>query len=66
VLFVEGMLVDNLPGLGRFAPGALGQSLSGLHPDTLLAPAVGAALLALYAIAAVAAGSVMTIRRDVV
>ena len=66
VLFVEGMLVDNVPGLGRFAPGALGQSLSGLRPDTLLAPSIGAALLALYALGALAAGSVMTIRRDVV
>ena len=66
VLFVEGILVDNAPSLGRFAPGALGQSLSGLHPGTLLAPANGAALLALYALGALATGSVMTIRRDVV
>ena len=66
VLFVEGMLVDNVPSLGRFGPGALGQSLSGLHPDTLLAPSISAALLALYALGALAAGSAMTIRRDVV
>lgn len=66
VLFVEGILVDNVPGLGRFGPGALGQSLSGLHPDTLLAPAISVALLALYALAVLAVGSAMTIRRDVV
>jgi ABC-type transport system involved in multi-copper enzyme maturation permease subunit len=65
LLFVEGVLVDNAPGLGRFAPGALGQSLSGLHPDTLLAPALGALLLAVYATGALAAGTVATVRRDV-
>ena len=42
VLFVEGILLENAPGLARFAPSALGQSLSGLRPDTLLAPALGA------------------------
>ena len=65
LLFVEGVLVDNAPGVGRFAPGAVGQSLSGLHPDTLLAPALGALLLAVYATSAVAAGTVATVRRDV-
>lgn len=66
VLFVESLLVDNAPGLGRFAPGALGQSISGLHPDTLLAPAVSAIVLALYAAGAVGAGTVATVRRDFV
>lgn len=64
VLFVESLLVDNAPGVGRFAPGALGQSISGLRPDTLLAPASSAVVLALYAAGAVGAGAVATIRRD--
>ncbi len=64
LLFVEGALVDNLPSVGRFAPGALGQSLSGLHPDRLLAPATGGFLLVLYAIGAVAVGTLATTRRD--
>jgi ABC-2 type transport system permease protein len=66
LLFVEGVLVDNAPGLGRFAPGALGQSVSGLHPDRLLGPAAGALLLAVYAVGAVVAGTVATVRRDFV
>lgn len=64
VLFVEGILVDNTPDLGRFAPGALGQALAGLHRDSLLAPVLGGTLLAVYAAAALAAGSVATTRRD--
>ena len=64
VLFVEGILVENAPALGRFAPGALGQALAGLHRDTLLSPAVGGILLALYAAAALTAGLVATTRRD--
>lgn len=64
VLFVEGMLLENAPGLGRFAPGALGQALAGLRPDILLAPPVGATLLALYASAALGAGLVVSTRRD--
>lgn len=64
VLFVENILVDTAPGVGRFAPSALGQAMSGLHPDTLLAPALGALILAMYAASAVAVGTVASIRRD--
>lgn len=64
VLFVEGILLDNAPLLGRLAPSALGQAVSGLRPDTLLAPALGALILALYAASAVAVGTVASIRRD--
>jgi hypothetical protein len=38
---------------------------SGQDPDTLVAPVVGLVLLALYALAAAAAGWVATTRRDV-
>jgi ABC-type transport system involved in multi-copper enzyme maturation permease subunit len=66
LLFVDNQLAANVAGLGRFAPGALGQALSGQDPDTLLAPALGALLLALYAVAAAAGGWFATARRDVV
>jgi ABC-2 type transport system permease protein len=68
LLFVEGLLVGDLTGVGdvgRFAPGALGMAASGQGPDTLVGPAVGLLLLALYAVAADAAGMVATTRRDV-
>jgi ABC-2 type transport system permease protein len=68
LLFVEGLLVGDLTGVGdvgRFAPGAAAAAISGQDPDTLLAPAVGLILLALYAAAAALAGSLVTTRRDV-
>jgi ABC-2 type transport system permease protein len=69
LLFVEGLLVGDVTGvadIGRFAPGAAAQAVSGQDPDTLLAPLVGLLLLALYAAAAALAGSLATTRRDVV
>ncbi|MGH9156701.1 MAG: ABC transporter permease subunit [Acidimicrobiales bacterium] len=66
VLFVEQILVANAPSLGRLAPGALGQAVGGLHPDTLLASAPAAVALALYALAAMAVGTLATTRRDFV
>jgi ABC-2 type transport system permease protein len=66
LLFVENQLVANVSDLGRFAPGALGQALSGQDPDTLLTPALAALLLSLYAAAAAAGGWLATARRDVV
>jgi ABC-2 type transport system permease protein len=68
LLFVEGLLVGDIAGvtdIGRFAPGALGEAISGQDPDTLLAPAVALVLLTLYATAAAVAGSLATVRRDV-
>lgn len=69
LLFVEGVLAGDLLGVGavtRFAPGALGRAVTGQDPGTLLAPAVGLVLLALYAAGAALAGSLATARRDVV
>ena len=69
LLFVEGLLVGDVAGVGdvgRFAPGATGAALSGLDPDTLLAPSLGLVLLVLYATAATVIGSVVTSRRDVI
>jgi ABC-2 type transport system permease protein len=68
LLFVEGLLVGDLTGVGdvgRFAPGAAAAAISGQDPDTLLAPAAGLVLLALYAAAASLAGALATDRRDV-
>jgi len=69
LLFVEGLLVGDVADVsevGRFAPGALGEAISGQDPAALLAPALAASLLALYAIAAAVAGTLATTRRDVV
>jgi ABC-2 type transport system permease protein len=68
ILFVEGLLIGDVAGVGevgRFAPGAAAAALVGQDPDTLLAPAVGFVLLAVYAAAAAVAGAVATTRRDV-
>jgi ABC-2 type transport system permease protein len=68
ILFVEGLLVGDVAGVGdvgRWAPGAAAAALSGQDPDTLLAPAVGFVLLALYSVTAAIAGIVITTRRDV-
>jgi ABC-2 type transport system permease protein len=67
LLFVENLLVGDLGGVGdvgRLLPGAAGKAISGQDPGTLLAPGVGLVLLALYAAAAAAAGSLATSRRD--
>jgi ABC-2 type transport system permease protein len=65
LFFIENLLIDFVPDVGRFAPGAAAAAMTGLDPETLLAPALGALLLALYAAAAAAAGTVATLRRDV-
>jgi ABC-2 type transport system permease protein len=68
LLFVEEVLLGDVAGLsdiGRFLPGAAAQGLSGQDPGTLLAPAVSLVVLAIYAAAAVIAGSLATSRRDV-
>ena len=69
LLFVEGLLVGDIADvadIGRFAPGAAAQAMSGQDPDTLLAPGIALVLLGLYAAAAAAAGSLATARRDVI
>jgi hypothetical protein len=66
LLFVEGLLGENVSDVSKFAPGTLGMAMSGQEPDTLLAPAVSVLLLALYAAVAAAVGWQATERRDVV
>jgi ABC-2 type transport system permease protein len=68
LLFVAGLLVGDVADIaevGRFAPGALGEAMSGQDPGTLLSPAVAAPLLTLYAGVAAVTGSLATTRRDV-
>ena len=68
LLFFENLLVGDVAGVGgvgRLLPGAAGKAISGQDPDTLVAPAVGLLLLALYAVAAGVAGALATSRRDV-
>jgi ABC-2 type transport system permease protein len=65
VQIVENLLVDSVPNVSRFMPGALGQAITGQRTGTLHSPALGATLLALYALAAIALGRTTTIRRDV-
>jgi ABC-2 type transport system permease protein len=68
LLFVEGLLVGDLVGLGdvfKFLPGSAAAAISGQEPGTLLAPAVGLALLAVYAAAAAVIGALATSHRDV-
>jgi hypothetical protein len=52
---------EAVPGVGRFAPGAAAAAITGLDPETLLPPAAGALLLALYAAAAATAGLTATL-----
>lgn len=69
LLFVEGLLAGDagaLGDVGRFLPGSAAAAISRQDPGKLLAPAGGALLLAIYTIAAAAAGWVATTRRDVI
>lgn len=68
LLFVEGLLAGDALDLdvSRFAPGAAAEAISGQDPGALLAPALGAVVLAVYAVGAIAAGWLATERRDVV
>ncbi|MCL4368816.1 MAG: ABC transporter permease [Actinobacteria bacterium] len=65
MLMVENLLIGFVPRTGRFMPGAAGLAIAGQTGRQLLAPAVGALLLVLYALAISAAGWVMTLRRDI-
>jgi ABC-2 type transport system permease protein len=68
LLFFENLLVGDIAGVGgvgRLLPGAAGKAISGQDSDTLLAPAAALIVLALYAAAAAAIGSLAASRRDV-
>jgi ABC-type transport system involved in multi-copper enzyme maturation permease subunit len=69
LLLIETSLVGNLPSAGKFAPGAAAGALAGAiqtqSAGKLLAPALGALLLAAYAGLAAFAGAMATARRDI-
>jgi ABC-2 type transport system permease protein len=69
LLFVEGILLSDVPSVAKFAPGASAGAIAGAimseSASDLVAPALGVPLLAAYAAAASAAGSIATTRRDV-
>jgi ABC-2 type transport system permease protein len=68
ILFVEEILmgdVADVAAIAKYGPGAAAAAISGQDPETLVAPAVGLVLLALYAAGASVVGSVATTSRDV-
>jgi hypothetical protein len=69
LLLIETTLIQDAPSAAKFAPGASAGALAGViqaqSATSLLAPALGALLLLVYATAATAAGSIATARRDV-
>jgi ABC-type transport system involved in multi-copper enzyme maturation permease subunit len=69
LLFIEPILLGDIPSAGKFAPGASAGAIAGAIQtqiaDTLIAPALGVLLLAAYAAIASGAGAIATARRDV-
>jgi ABC-type transport system involved in multi-copper enzyme maturation permease subunit len=65
VLFIENILIGSIPGVGKYAPAALGRAIAGATNNTLHTPALAVVLLAVYASAAIAAGWLATTRRDI-
>jgi len=69
LLLIENIVSDSLPSAGRFLPGTSAGALAGasqaLAEPKLLAPALGALLLACYVLVATGIGVIATLRRDV-
>jgi ABC-2 type transport system permease protein len=69
LLLIETTLIGNVPGAGKFVPGAGAGALAGAiqtqSASKLLAPALGGLLLVAYAAAAIAVGLITTERRDI-
>jgi hypothetical protein len=69
LLLIETTLIGNVPGAGKFVPGAGAGALAGAiqtqSASKLLTPALGALLLAAYAGVATALGLITTERRDI-
>lgn len=64
LLFVEGQLVGNLPSVGRYLPGALGQAVSGLDAGRPVSPWAAVALLGVHAAVVAYSSWLATSRRD--
>lgn len=69
LLLVESILIGDVPKAAKFSPGASAGALAGMIQNitsgTLLAPGIGALLLAGYTAAAALAGLIGTQRRDI-
>lgn len=69
LLFIEPILLGDVHGIARFAPGATAGAIAGAIQTqiagSLLAPGLGVLLLATYAAVASAAGAIALTRRDV-
>jgi ABC-type transport system involved in multi-copper enzyme maturation permease subunit len=69
LLLVESILIGDVPSAAKFSPGASAGALAGMIQNAsggdLLAPALGALLLAAYAAVAAIAGLTLTNRRDI-
>lgn len=69
LLLVENILIGDVPSAAKFSPGASAAAIAGMIQNassgSLLAPAVGALLLAVYAAAATTAGLIATERLDI-
>jgi ABC-2 type transport system permease protein len=62
---VDAVLFGAVPTIGRFLPGKAGDGLTGLPTEQLLTPAAGAAVLAAWALAFIAAATVRNDRSDI-
>jgi ABC-type transport system involved in multi-copper enzyme maturation permease subunit len=65
LLAAEGILSGLVPNVAKYFPGAAGFAIVGVNAADLLTPALGAALLGAYAVAAVTLGGVLMRRRDI-
>jgi len=69
LLFIESILLGDVPSVGKFTPGASAGAIAGAIQTQiatdLVAPALGLLLLAAYAAVAAGAGAIATTRRDV-
>jgi ABC-2 type transport system permease protein len=68
LLLIETVLIGQLPSIGKFLPGASAGALAGMLQSatspTLVAPVVGALLLAVYTAVALGGGTLVTEKRD--
>jgi ABC-2 type transport system permease protein len=68
LLFVEPLLLGDVPSAARYAPessaGAIAGAIQSQIADSLIAPALGALLLAAYAALIAGAGALLVTRRD--
>ena len=64
-MVVENTTMSLTPDVGRFFPLAAGDAMTGIEADGLLSATAGALMLVGYVAAFFAAGTLMTLRRDV-